>query len=69
MRLDLEPEDARLLQTQLTRRLDELEVELVHTDDREMHRALRADMARLQALIARVKSSLDLDAASCCAMP
>ena len=62
MRLDLETEDARFLHTQLKRRLSELEMELVHTDDHALHRALLADIARLESIVRHVEGSLEAEA-------
>ena len=41
MHLDLSTEEARLLVHQLSRRLEDLDAELVHTDKRELQRSLR----------------------------
>ncbi len=62
MRLDLETEDARFLHAQLTRRLEELENEIVHTDDRAMHRSLLADVARLESIVRHVEGVLEAHA-------
>lgn len=58
--LELTPDDAAFLSHQLSAQIDHLQVELVHTDDRKMHRALADDLARLEALrqrLARVASA------------
>ncbi len=62
MRLDLDTDDGRFLHAQLKRRLSELEIEVVHTDDHTMHRALLADIARLEALVKHVEGSLEAEA-------
>jgi hypothetical protein len=62
MRLDLDGEEARFLHGQLKRRLQELESEVVHTDDHAMHRALLADIARLESILRHVEGSLEADA-------
>ncbi len=61
MRLDLDAEDGRFLHHQLKRRLSELESEIVHTDDHAMHRALLADIARLEAMIRHVEAGLEAE--------
>ncbi len=62
MRLDLDTDDGRFLHVQLKRRLGELEIEVVHTDDHAMHRALLADIARLEAIVKHVEGSLEAEA-------
>jgi len=62
MRLDLDAEDGRFLHAQLKRRLSELESEIVHTDDHAMHRALLADVARLEAMIHHIEAGLEAEA-------
>jgi hypothetical protein len=62
MRIDLDAEEARFLHAQLKRRLQELESEVVHTDDHAMHRALLADVARLESIVRHVEGSLEADA-------
>lgn len=53
MLIELEPQDAKFLREHLDARLRAVEDELVHTDRREMQRALAADANRLRALIGR----------------
>ena len=48
--LELTPQDASFLAEQITARIDHLQYELVHTDDRALHRAVADDLARLEAL-------------------
>jgi hypothetical protein len=52
--LELNSQDATFLAGQLAARIDHLQYELVHTDDRALHRALAADLARLEALRQRL---------------
>jgi hypothetical protein len=52
--LDLNPQDAKFLDQQLAARIDHLQYELVHTDDRALHRAVADDLARLEALRQRL---------------
>lgn len=62
MRLDLDADDSRFLYAQLKRRLGELELEVVHTDDHALHRALLADIARLESIVKHVEGSLEAEA-------
>jgi hypothetical protein len=48
--LELTPQDASFLAEQIASRIDHLQYELVHTDDRALHRAVADDLARLEAL-------------------
>jgi hypothetical protein len=50
MRLDLTMEDVRFVHAQLVRRLRDLEVELAHTDKRELQASLAKDVARLRSI-------------------
>jgi len=52
--LELTIEDAAFLTQQLAARIDHLQYELVHTDDRALHRAVADDLARLEALRQRL---------------
>jgi hypothetical protein len=52
--LQLTPQDASLLAQQLAVRIDQMQNELVHTDDRALHRAIKEDLTRLEALRKRV---------------
>jgi hypothetical protein len=52
--LELNSQDSTFLAAQLAARIDHLQYELVHTDDRALHRALAADLARLEALRQRL---------------
>jgi hypothetical protein len=57
MQIDLSIEDARFLHQQLTRHIEEMETEIVHTDKRDMQREIAADARRLRAILARIPSS------------
>ncbi len=50
MKLDLTNADARIVHTQLLRRLQDLEMELAHTDRREFKQALAEDVTRLRRI-------------------
>ena len=52
--LDLSVTDADFLRTQIDRRVQEVDNELVHTDKRELQRALAIDLERLLTLQARL---------------
>jgi hypothetical protein len=56
MRCDVNTADALFLHEHLTRDLERLESELVHTDKRSMQRELAAEVQRLRELIARIFS-------------
>ncbi len=59
MKLELSTKDAKILATHLARRLDDLQRELVHTTDRELHRGLAADVSELESLLGRVRRFAD----------
>jgi hypothetical protein len=52
--LELSPDDAAFLAQQIEARIDHIQYELVHTDDRALHRAVADDLARLEALRQRL---------------
>lgn len=54
MKLDLNVQEASLLKKQIDRRLEELELELVHTDKRELQRALAKDGELLRSIEERL---------------
>jgi hypothetical protein len=54
MQIDLSIDDARFLHQHLSRHLEEMENELVHTDKRDMQRAIAADAERLRGILARL---------------
>jgi hypothetical protein len=56
MQIDLSLDDARFLHQVLSRHLQEMENELVHTDNREMQREIAADTRRLRELLGRIPS-------------
>jgi hypothetical protein len=62
MQLTLTTEESQQLIRHLARRLDELDSELVHTDKREMQRALAAEVRALSALTNKIRSSAEEDA-------
>jgi len=57
MQIELSQDDMRFLHQQLARHLEELEGELVHTDKRDLQRAIAADTERLRALLARIPAA------------
>lgn len=59
MKLELSTKDANVLSTHLSRRLTDLQRELVHTTDRALHRALANDVRELESLTGRVRRLLD----------
>ena len=60
--LEISAADAALLVQQLNYRLDQMQSELVHTDDRALHRALIADLDRLKSVRDRVADVAESDA-------
>jgi hypothetical protein len=54
MQIDLSLDDARFLRQLLTRHLEEMDNELVHTDKRDLQREIAADTKRLRELLARL---------------
>ena len=54
MKLDLTKDDARFLHAQVTRRLEELQTELVHSENRAFRTALTADVTKLENLAGRL---------------
>jgi len=48
--LTLSPEDARFLHQHLQRHIEEVDDELIHTDDRTMRHALAEDVDRLRRI-------------------
>ena len=61
---DLDPSDAQFLTDQVGRQLDRLQNELVHTDDRALHRELAKDIERLTRLRDRMNRTVHANAAS-----
>jgi hypothetical protein len=57
MQLTLSPEEANILIEQLTKRLEHIDDELVHTDKRELQRALASDLDSLRAITERIQSA------------
>jgi hypothetical protein len=56
--LTLTPEDARFLHDHLRKHIAEMDLEVVHTDKRELQRALSEDVDRLRAIESRVRAAL-----------
>jgi len=56
MQIDLSIDEARFLHQHLARHLEEMESELVHTDQRDLQREIAADTQRLRELLARFPS-------------
>lgn len=57
MQLTLTAEESRLLIRHLTQQIEHLDSELVHTDKRELQRALAEELRALSALTDRIRSS------------
>lgn len=58
MQLDLSLEEARFLRDHLARHIAELDAELVHTDKRELQRALAIDVDHLKGIERRLSGLL-----------
>lgn len=54
MTLELTSQETSFLSQQISARIDHLQYELVHTDDRALHRAIADDLAKLEALRQRI---------------
>lgn len=63
MHLELTNEEARFLERQLGRHLQEVETELAHTDTRDLQRALADDARRLREILGRVRRHVEETAA------
>jgi hypothetical protein len=57
MNLTLEPEDVDLLERVLSSRLGDLRMEISNTDSYEFRQDLKADEARLKALLERLRQA------------
>ncbi len=57
MQIDLSLDDARFLHQVLARHLEEMENELVHTDQRDLQREIAADARRLRELLGRIPAA------------
>jgi hypothetical protein len=55
MHLTLDPEDANLLEQVLNSRVGDLRFEISNTDDYDFRQGLKADEARLKALLERLR--------------
>jgi hypothetical protein len=60
--LDLTTDDAALLREQLQARARQVELELAHTDRRQLQREIALDLERIERLRDRVERALALDA-------
>lgn len=54
MMIDLSLDDARFLHAQMSRHLEEIENELIHTDKHELQREIAADARRLRSIIEKM---------------
>jgi hypothetical protein len=61
MYLSLTPEETRLLIHHLTQQVDHMDTELIHTDKRELQRALAKEVEALRTLTDRICSTADAD--------
>ena len=59
MKLELSTRDAKTLSAHLSRRLVDLQNELTHTKDRQLHKDLAADVEELEQLVAKVSRFVD----------
>ena len=57
MLLKLTTAEAELLLYHLTKRIEHIDTELVHTDKRELQRSLAEDLRALRALESRIRAS------------
>jgi hypothetical protein len=57
MQIELSPDDVQFLRQHLTRHLEEVENELVHTDARKMQRDIAADARRLRSILDKIPAS------------
>jgi len=60
MRIDLDSDEARFLHVELERRLADLEADVEHAEDRTTQRAIRDEIAKLQAIVRHVEGVLEL---------
>ena len=58
MNLDLSYEEALLLKSELTKRLEELDLELVHTDKHQLQVEASRELKKLRAVEARLAAAL-----------
>jgi hypothetical protein len=54
MQLELSPDEAKLLKAQLTRRITDLDTDLIHTDKHQLQHALALDIEVLRTVEARL---------------
>ena len=55
MQLTLTPDESRLLIRHLTQEIEHLDAELIHTDKRELQRALAHELDALRGLTERIR--------------
>ena len=60
MRIDLDAEDARFLHAELERRLTDLEADVERAEDRTTQRAIRDEIAKLEAIVSHLLGVLEL---------
>jgi hypothetical protein len=60
MRIDLESEEARFLHAELERRLEDLEADVEHADDRTTQRAILDEIAKLESIVKHLDGALEL---------
>ncbi len=56
MNLELSPEEVTLLTTHLTRHIERVDNELIHTDQRQMQRDIARDEEKLNLILTRLKT-------------
>lgn len=62
--LELTAADAAFLSQQVEKQVDHLQYELVHTDDRSLHRALAGDLDRLKTIRERIARAVDAESST-----
>ncbi len=58
MNIDLSPQEARLLDQHLVRHIEQVDKELVHTDKREMQKALAGEVDALRVIRERIAAQI-----------
>lgn len=61
--LEIDHDDARFLYEQLTRHVEAVQIELAHTEKRELQRSLALDLARLQRIAGELYGALARESA------
>lgn len=59
MMLELTPDDAHFLRDQLMSHIHELQVEVAHTEKRELQQSIAADLGRLQRIAESLQKQLE----------